>query len=73
MGIARKTYEKIDIGVTGTIQFGGSGMPSLEAFQSVVEDLEELAVEGLIEIKSKHPEAQSGGRYIDLVMFKRLA
>lgn len=73
MGIGRSIYEKTLIGKTGSTQVYGSNKPELEAFQEVVRELEQLESDGLITITNRHPESESGFRYIDLVLFKRLA
>lgn len=72
MNVAPKIYEKTGVGAVGCAEAGENTVAALESFQSVVVALEALAAEGRIEIIKRHQESETSGRFVDLVMFRRL-
>jgi tetrahydromethanopterin S-methyltransferase subunit A len=80
VGIGRNNYEKAKIGeeasivaATGaTVGIDGSVAEPLERFKDVIEEVEQLELAGLVTITEKHLDICSGGRYVDIIRFRRL-
>lgn len=77
---SQKVFDGTPIGGVGTLKAkssmgpGGptSALDAYEQFESVVAEFEEMERAGLIRITLRHPESQTGHRYIDLIKFQRL-
>jgi tetrahydromethanopterin S-methyltransferase subunit A len=80
MGVGRNSYEKTKIGeeasivaATGaTVGIDSSVSEPLERFKDVIKEVEQLELAGLVTIIEKHLDTCSGGRYVDIIRFRRL-
>ena len=70
--IAKECYENCEIGAVSVIRPDLERGETFEDFQSDVKAAEVMQLNGQISISDIHKESQTGHRYVDSIMFKRL-
>ena len=68
MSAAQYAYDETPIGKDGRIV----NAEDLAAFQAQVHRLDKMEHEGLIRIKTRHSESQTGHHLVDFVVFTRV-
>lgn len=70
--IAKQAYDATKIGGIATINYDPNSGMTLESFQAVLIDVENMERDGKISITKIHRESSSGLKLVDLIRFTRI-